>query len=482
MGCGMISKKPIVIPPRKKTIILYPGQFVTHLKDSIYSHYTIKNELGCGSYGRVVLAMHNYTRELRAIKIINKFAIQNEEVRSKILNEVEIMKNLDHPNIVKIYEFHEDEFNLYLIMDLCTGGELLEAILKNGCLNESQAAGFMKQILAAVVYLHSNKIIHRDLKLENMLLETQFSTRLKLIDFGAATNFTPGKPLGFRIGTVNYIAPEVLKKKYTEKCDVWSCGVLMYVLVSGRLPFATKEKAETVKLIQKAKYPLSGGVWDLVSSEAKDLISKMLEVNPTKRLSASEAFSHPWFSQIETPIIRPNLLEIVANNLKTFHETSKFQRAVIRFIASQLLTLTEKTELTSIFISLDTEGTGKISENQLITYWKKIFGEDLEGNDIHGMMTRIDTDKSGYLDYSEFLVAAMDRKKLLSHEHLDAVFQAFDHDKNGKISASELRNMLDSNQGLELSVYASVIKDVDENGDGCVDYKEFKNMMNALVS
>lgn len=482
MGCGIVKKKDILVPPRKKTIILYPGQFVANLKGSIYSHYTIKNELGHGSYGRVVLAIHNITQVPRAMKIINKFAIQNETVRSKIMNEVEILKKLDHPNIIKIYEFHEDEFNLYLIMDLCTGGELLEAILKNGYLNEFQAAAYMKQILGAVIYLHNNHIMHRDLKLENMLLETETSGDLKLIDFGAATSFVPGKSLDFKIGTVNYLAPEVIKYKYTEKCDVWSCGVIMYVLVSGRLPFSTKVKAETLKMIQKGKYITSGGVWELISAEAKNLISKMLEVNPLKRITAQEAYSHPWIQSFESPIIKPNLLEVVSSNLKSFQETSKLQRAVIRFIASQLLTLTEKNELTSIFINLDTEGTGKITEDQLISYWKTIFGEELSKNDIHTIMSRIDTDNSGYLDYSEFLAAAMDRKKLLSSERLDQVFRAFDHDKNGKISAQELRKMLDYNQNLDIGVYASAIKDVDENSDGFVDYKEFKNMMFSLVS
>ena len=219
MGCGVNSKQSNRSKP-KKSVMLFPGQFVKNLRESIFDVYTIKSEIGSGSYGRVVSAIHNSSNESRAIKIINKFSIRSEEMRSKIMNEVELMKRLDHPNIVKLYEFHEDEFNLYLIMDLCTGGELFESILKNKCLNENQAMDYMKQLISAIVYLHSIKIVHRDIKPENLLIENSRSTTIKLIDFGVSTYFYPSKTMNMRIGTLNYIAPEVIKKKYSEKCDV----------------------------------------------------------------------------------------------------------------------------------------------------------------------------------------------------------------------------------------------------------------------
>lgn len=482
MGCGTVKKNAVINPLGKKSVILFPGQFVKNLKQNIYAIYTIKSELGSGSYGRVVSAIHNVTRESRAIKIINKMSIQSEEIRSKIMNEVEILKTLDHPQIVKLYEFHEDQFNLYLVMDLCTGGELLDSIIKNGCLDEIHAANYMKQLLSAVAYLHSLHIVHRDLKLENLLIEQTRSDNIKIIDFGASTFITPGKPLDYRIGTINYIAPEVLKKSYTEKCDIWSCGVILYVLVSGKLPFTHKEKSETIKLIQQGEYSLNGGVWEVVSSEAKDFISKMLEVKPNKRLSAIQALNHPWMLNSSAPTIQPNLLERVSNNLKSFNETSKLQRAVIRFIASQLLSASERNELSAIFQSLDSESAGKINKVELINYWTKIFSDPLSEAEADLIMNRIDTDKNGYIEYSEFLVAAMDRKKLLSVEHLEAVFKEFDKDKNGKISAIELKSMLDHHQNLDVSVYAGLIKEVDMNGDGHVDYREFRDMMISLLN
>ena len=219
MGCGSIKKTNQIYRARD-SIVLYSGQFVKGIEESIYSKYQFKDELGVGSYGRVVLAVHKTTQEIRAVKIINKLAIHSEEIRKKIMIEVEIQRKLDHPNIVKIFEFHEDEFNLYLVMELCTGGELLDSVSRTGCLSEASAAIYMKQILSALCYMHSLNIVHRDLKLENMLIEKSNSNHLKIADFGIATELKPGKKLSLMIGTVSYLAPEVIKGDYDEKCDV----------------------------------------------------------------------------------------------------------------------------------------------------------------------------------------------------------------------------------------------------------------------
>lgn len=481
MGCTVCQKRKAKAKINHLTIMLYPGQFIRNLKESVYSYYTIKQELGSGSFGRVISAYHNITHQPRAIKIINKFSIKSEEIRSRIMTEVTILKSLDHPNIVKIYEFHEDEFNLYLVMDICTGGELLEAILRKGHLDEDTAAGFMRQILSTLIYLHGQKIIHRDLKLENMLIDEPGSTNLKLIDFGAATFYNKENLQSLRVGTVNYIAPEVLNKKYNEKCDLWSAGVIMYVLLSGKLPFRGISKLESIRFIKDGRYTLSGGSWDVVSEEAKDLIKNLLNHNPKTRFDAQQAFNHPWIQRIQLPELKKNLLDLAYINLKSFHQTTKLQRAVIRFIACQLLTSVEKRELSEIYKHLDSQGTGRIDKNQFSSFWLKIFNVELAEDEINEMMTRLDTDKNGFIDYSEFIVAAMDKRKLLSSERLDSVFNAFDKDHNGKISAYELHEMLDDHQELEMSLYQNVIKEGDLNGDGQIDFAEFKEIMISLV-
>ena len=480
MGCGTVTRNVLAMQNRK-SVILFEGQFVKSLEESIYALYDFKEELGVGSYGRVVAAVHRGSRERRAIKIINKLAIKSEEVRQKIMTEVEIQRKLDHPNIVKVYEFYEDDFNLYLVMELCTGGELLDSIARIGCLSESQTAIYMKQILSAVYYLHSLRIVHRDLKLENMLIEKINTSHIKIADFGIATELQPEKKLSKFIGTISYIAPEVIVGKYTEKCDLWGCGVIMYILLSGTLPFSGPSKKLTMSLISKGKYSTSGNRWAHVSEGAKDLLKQLLVVNPKLRISAEAAYNDPWVTSSRLPNIRDSLIETTANNITSFRETHKLQRAVIRFIASQLLNQGEKNELTSIFKSLDASGDGKITEQELVVYCNKIFGESLTAEEIHNIMLRIDTDNSGYIDYSEFLAAAMDKKKLLSSERLDAAFQAFDRDSNGKITAQELKYLLESEIKLDITAYDRLIQQVDRNGDGVIDVKEFKEMMIALI-
>ena len=481
MGCGSIRKYE-KIPDKRASIILFPGQFVKSLDEDIHHLYEFREELGVGSYGRVVSAVHKKSRDRRAIKIINKLAIHSDEQRKKIMSEVEIQRKLDHPNIIKVFEFHEDQYNLYLVMELCTGGELLDSITRVSCLSESLAATYMKQILSALVYLHSLNIVHRDLKLENMLIEKPNSQILKLADFGIATELKPGKSLSMVIGTINYIAPEVIKRKYNSQCDLWSAGVILYILLSGSLPFHGSSKKNTLALIAKAQYSIDNPRWELISQECKSFIRKLLDPEPKTRYAAVDALNDPWLLVAKSPQVRSSLLETSVNNMKNFRETHKFQRAVIRYIASQLLSQMDKNEYISIFKALDKHGTGKITEDELIPYCKKIFGDSFTDEDIHSIMSRVDTDNSGFIDYSEFIAAAMDKKKLLSEEKLEATFKAFDRDHNGKITAQELKYFLESNIKIDISAYNKLILQVDKNGDGEIDFQEFREMMRTLVS
>ena len=478
MGCGIIQKK--ITRTHRGSIILFPGQFVQNLPDSIYTFYEIKESLGSGSYGTVVSALHKETREARAIKIINKYKLHSEESRIKVINEVMVLRRLDHPHIVKIFEFYEDEFNLYVVMELCKGGELLDMIIKRGSMSQTDASHFMQQIFSAVYYMHSSGIVHRDLKLENMLLENSSSRIIKIIDFGTACELPHKHKLSQTIGTVNYIAPEIFKKSYNEKCDMWSCGVILYILLTGKLPFAGKDKKETIASIGRGNYSLELPIWDHISKEAKTLVRKLLELNIKKRLSAEEAVKDPWVCKKKENVLNEELVQNVIRNLTTFGETSKFQRAAIRYIVAQLLTQGDKNELMGIFKSFDVSGDGKINQAEFVSFCKKVFENQLTQDEIIAIMERIDTDKSGFVDYSEFLAAAMDRSKLLSAERLQSAFEAFDRDKNGKISAQELKAMLENGNKLEIEVYSKLIREVDQNGDSLVDFREFLDMMNKL--
>ena len=219
-------------------------------KTDINLDYTIGKKLGEGSYGEVKLAIHKKSLLKRAMKIIKINSIPEMEKQS-LLQEVEILKSLDHPNIIKIFDLYEDSKNYYLITEYCSGGELFDRIQKNAVFTEREAARYIKQLLSALTYLHDKNIVHRDLKAENLLFENNSAeSHLKLIDFGVSSEFLKGKKLKETLGTPYYIAPEVLLQSYDEKCDVWSCGVILYILLCGYPPFNGDNDKEIMQAVK----------------------------------------------------------------------------------------------------------------------------------------------------------------------------------------------------------------------------------------
>jgi calcium-dependent protein kinase len=216
-----------------------PTIMIQEKRGRITKDYQILELLGKGGFGEVKKVIHRLTRDVRAMKIIKKDKC-DENYLATLTNEIKIMKQLDHPNIVRLYEIYSDSRNIYLITEYLEGGELFDLILKSKHFNENIAAKIMKQLLSAIAYCHSKKIVHRDLKPENLLIVKNNSFEIKVIDFGLSRTFEPNKNMYSRMGTPFYIAPEVLKKKYNEKCDVWACGVILYILLSGNPPFNGK--------------------------------------------------------------------------------------------------------------------------------------------------------------------------------------------------------------------------------------------------
>ena len=218
---------------------------------------------------------------------------------------------MDHPNIIKLFEIFDDKKYYYIITEFLTGGELFEKITDEdfyGDFTEKDAANIMQQVFRGINYCHANQVVHRDLKPENLLLESSVSTenlggkkamKIKIIDFGTAQRFDPtsGKKMEERYGTPYYIAPDVLNKSYTEKCDIWSLGVILYILLVGYPPFNGSDDKKIIDAVKKGKYTLDEPEWDDVSEEAVDLVKRCLTYDVDKRISASEALDHPWFAK-----------------------------------------------------------------------------------------------------------------------------------------------------------------------------------------
>ncbi|CAG9316717.1 unnamed protein product [Blepharisma stoltei] len=462
---------------------IQPRQFVIHKEADILKDYTMGPKLGSGAFGSVRIGTHKITMQQRAIKTIKKSSISEDQfVKDKFFAEVEVLKTADHPNIVRLYEFYEDQLHFHLVTELVKGGELFDYIVSSKNLSEPVAAHFFKQILSAVNYCHTNGIVHRDLKPENLLLDRQDSSAtVKVIDFGTSTIIDQSKRLTHRYGTSYYIAPEVLKKNYDEKCDVWSCGVILYILLSGKPPFYGETDADILARVEKGVYQMKGATWDRVSSNAKNLIKSMLNMDPRSRPTAAQCLESTWLTLMPDATNQDSIFtQDVLENLTNFRAEKKLQHAVMSFIATQLMNKNEVSQLAQAFRALDTNGDGKLSKDELLAQYKNTMGANQAEEEVQRIMKEVDVDGNGFIDYSEFIMASAKRESLLSKQNLENAFRLFDNDNSGKISAKEIRNILGREVISSDEVWRDLVGQVDQNGDGEIDLREFTEMMLKL--
>jgi calcium-dependent protein kinase len=461
-------------------LVVTSGDFVKERTGAIRDTYRIGGKLGDGAFGSVRKITHRVTGEVRAVKTIHKKSLRTPEEQATFFNEVSVLRALDHPSILKLYEFYQDDKNYYLITEFCAGGELYDRIINAGSFSEAVAAGIMRQILSCIMFCHSKGVVHRDLKPENFLFENSSpNSPLKVIDFGTAQFFTPGQVLTAKFGTPYYIAPEVLRKHYNEKCDIWSAGVNMYILLCGFPPFGGNSDEQILKKVAAGRFNFPSPEWDSISAEAKDLITMMLTLDLDRRPTAREALSHRWLQHASHEPLNASSASGIFRNLQSFKTERTLQKATLTFIASQLSTNAEKADMITIFQSLDSDNSGTLSRDELIRGFEQLFGaqvEDVE-SEVDRIMEEVDTDRSGEIDYTEFAIATMNRQKLVSREHLETAFRAFDLDGNGTISKDELRTMLGGNKHYSDEVWEGIVKEVDQNGDGVIDFREFMDMM-----
>jgi len=399
------------------------------------------------------------------------------------------MKVLDHPNIVRLYETFEDARNVYLVLELCTGGELFDRIVADGKFSEKAAACCVQQMLLSVNYMHRNFIMHRDLKPENWLLATDktiLETDLKLIDFGLSKRFSPGEFASTKAGTPYYVAPEVLEGRYAERSDVWSIGVIMYILLCGTPPFSGNDTNAVLDAVKRAKPTFDKKEWKHVSSEAKQMLKALLTRDPNERPSAETILKMPWILKIkEQDESNQGLItNSVVANLKGFAVMNKLKKASLNVIATQLTDQAIK-ELKELFMAMDENNDGTLSVGELKEALSR--ASVAIPQDLSAMMEMIDTDGSGVIDYSEFMAATMDKRKYISEDVCWRAFKAFDIDGSGTIDKHELIRLL----GLDtvndvMQVNPSedevdvIMKEVDLNGDGKIDFDEFMTMMKKI--
>lgn len=445
----------------------------------ISERYDLGHELGRGEFGVTYLCTNVNTTERLACKSISKkklrTAIDVEDVR----REVEIMKHLpEHPNIVTLKDTYEDENAVHIVMELCEGGELFDRIVARGHYTERAAAAVMKTIVEVVQMCHRHGVMHRDLKPENFLFANKKETAaLKAIDFGLSVFFQPGEVFTEIVGSPYYMAPEVLKRSYGPEVDVWSAGVILYILLCGVPPFWAETEQGVAQAIIRSVIDFKRDPWPKVSDNAKDLVKKMLDPDPKRRLSAQEVLAHPWLQKAKNA---PNVAlgEVVKSRLKQFSVMNKLKKRALRVVAEHL-SVEEVAGIKEAFEMMDTSKRGKINLEELRVGLQKL-GQQINDADLQILMDAADVDGDGALNYGEFVAVSVHLRRMANDEHLHKAFAFFDQNKSGFIEIEELRQALsDEDDGNSEDVINAIMHDVDTDKDGRISYEEFAAMMKA---
>ena len=470
---------------RKRSSLIIDQNILVKLNnENPLKNYEKIEILGEGAFGTVDKVLHKQTKAIRAMKKINKKNATTTE--AEIINEIEMLKKLDHLNLVKIYEFYNTDNDYYIITDFCKYGELFDKIKQHGPFSEKQAAYIIYQLLSAIHFCHSSNIIHRDLKPENILIDTIKEDNLydiKVIDFGTAKMFDRNVTEKRRIGSSYYMAPEVLLKSYSEKCDMWSVGVILYILLTKYPPFNGKNDDEIYKSIKIGKYDIIGPPFEKISKQAKSLISKLLEMNVKERLSAEQALKHDWFKALKTKELlfdtaKMNIKSILST-LSTYKPKYKLQEVAIAFIVHNVDQTNEFKKVFSAFQVIDENGDGRITKNELIK-GMKIYDPTIVDpeQEVNKIFATIDSDNNGFIEFEEFARVILDKKKLLSDEIMQFTFDFFDKDRSGEITLQELIDIFGKSNESEL---IKLVNEVDIDKNGKIEYSEFKEMMNKIL-
>ena len=458
--------------------------FINEIKEIPKKKYITQKLLGVGTYGQVFLVQNKYTKEYFAMKEIPK---TSEDLLSdnEIMDEITILKNLDHPDIVRITEFYNTDSSYFIISEYCKYGELFEQIKYE--FSETQIAVMFRQILSGIAYLHSNNIIHRDLKLENILIndiEKSYSTNedlflLKIIDFGTAKIFDKNKRPRAVVGSIYYIAPEVILKKYGKECDMWSLGVILYMFIVGHAPFDGKSNREIMEKIKTGIFLKSEKRWKKASREVRDLINKLLIVEPEKRLTAFEALKHPWFKVSNSNILYNNISkEDVLNcisNLLNYTIKSKFEELVLAYIVHNLPRPKQTKSCIKLFKLANKNEDGKLLRTELRQTLLNFVSEEFLQN-YDDIFSLLDGDNNGYIDYEEFLRATLDRSLLVNERMLKLAFSFFDKEKTGFISKDRIMNYFIGTNMTE-EIFNFIFDEIDLDKDGRINLRDFKEMM-----
>jgi len=468
---GSLPSSPVIRP--KYEFPKFCKILKTVVNEDIRTVYTFEKRLGVGKFGVVnQVCLNKDSGKKFAVKSIKLETIFSE--LELIENELDILRLVDHPNIIKYYETYSDGEYLHIVTELCTGGELFDRIVQKGKFTEREAARIMEKILNAISFLHNLGICHRDIKPENFMFSSlDPDAEVKIIDFGLSTKFIKEHTLKDIVGTPYYVAPEVLEGVYTNACDVWSVGVVLYTMLNGKPPF-TGTSSEILGKVAKAAVFFPERHWHNISEDAKDLISKMLDKNPKNRYSAKQCLDHPWFQTHGDT--NPLQLDVkLLKRLKNYKRQPRFKQEILGIVTKFLHPLVVK-YYTNNFRAIDQNEDGYITEEDLVKSAKEK-NVEITGPEAAQVLQVLDFDKNGHCSISDFVAATVD-KKFCSEEIAKLAFDHFDIQRDGFITVLDMIQAFQrgtkkySDKEIE-----GILAEVDLDKDGKITFQQFKEIL-----
>lgn len=442
----------------------------------IKSVYDFSKILGKGQFGTTRLTIEKATGKQYACKSIAKRKLITADDIEDVRREIQIMHHLaGHPNVVEIKGVYEDRQYVHLVMEVCSGGELFDRIVQRGYYTEKDAADIFRTIVGVVAHCHTMGVIHRDLKPENFLLtDTTPNAQLKATDFGLSVFFKEGDELHDIVGSAYYVAPEVLRKKYSKEADMWSCGVILYILLCGVPPFYGETESEIFEAVVKGQLDFNADPWPKISAPAKECVKRMLVREPKRRATAQEILLHDW---VRPDGVAPNtpIQNEVLRRIGQFAAMNRLKKEALKIIATSL-PVEEIRGLREMFQAIDTDKSGTLTIDELREALKRK-GHLIPEHDLQRLVKSADVNGDGTIDYEEFLAATLHLSKLQEDEHLLKAFKFFDADNSGYITKEELIQAL-AKYG-DLGHIDEILKEVDKDNDGRIDYEEFCTMMRS---
>ena len=452
-------------------------------REDIDQLYKFTEVIGEGFSGKVTKAMlRTYPKKMYAVKSIRKSTNSDKQARY-FRTELDILKRLDHPNIVQFFECYQDQKHFHLVLELCEGNDLVKLVETRRGLPEHLLKKFFFQAVYAINYLHYVGIVHRDIKLDNFLLSTrdEDSANLKLIDFGFARSFRDYQ-LTSQVGTPWYVAPEVIKKvtPYSQKCDNWSLGVLLYMMMFAEPPFKGRSNGEVFLNIKEEELDFNQQKFKAFNPDLLAILSGLLKKDPDQRMSLSQVLQSRWF---DSKILElhggwsSSLVKTLIKRMKTIKKAGPFRREVMKMMVKVFSDDPSVIELGKIFQCCDCVNNGVITQFELNILFEEA-GVAYTEPEILKIIDNFFLQTENVISYTEFIAGMIDKSFFTNSDRLKMTFERFDIDKSGFITRINIRDCFER-FGYSISEELSkcLIGEFDMCRDGVVSFEEFIKMM-----